>query len=137
MDAPRPDSSNELPTGRVWLIDGYNLLHASLSGRDRSEWWTAAQRAKLLERVETFSGPAEELWVVFDGKRPTEIPEDQRLRCVYAPSADEWIRVAVRDAIDVTEVVVVTGDRPVADRARHRGATIVSPRSFLRHCSGD
>ena len=30
----------------VWLIDGFNVLHAGvLGGRDRSEWWTEARRA--------------------------------------------------------------------------------------------
>jgi predicted RNA-binding protein with PIN domain len=142
-----------LPECRIWLIDGYNLLHASLGGQDRSRWWTAERREALLARVRTFTGPTDlpahpELWVVFDGNRP--LPEDGEpaggpdrgaseapaalVKVVFAPSADEWIRRRVRDADEPAQVAVVTGDRPVADRARHRGARVVPPRLFLQHC---
>lgn len=130
--------SDALPQCRVWLIDGYNLLHASLGGQDRSEWWTAPRRRALLERVARFDGPGDQLWVVFDGDRPgpaaPELEEAGRVRCLFAASADEWIRRSIRDSPDASAIAVVTGDRPVADRARHKGASVVSPRLFLSHC---
>ena len=154
-------ATDELPDSRIWLIDGYNLLHASLGGQDRSDWWTAPPRERLLARIRQFTGSAHEptydptreptdeskvgstggstpeLWVIFDGRRPIEesaSSSTERLRLVFAPSADEWIRIHIRDAARPDEIAVVTGDRPVADRARHRGAQVVSPRLFLRHC---
>jgi rRNA-processing protein FCF1 len=54
---------------------------------------------------------------------------------VFAPSADDWLLQAVRDAEEPSALVVVTADRQLADRIRHRGARIVSPRTFLARCS--
>ena len=130
-------SREELPDCRIWLIDGYNVLHASLGGQDRSEWWTAARRHELLARLRSFERPDRELWVVFDGPRPAPTDsqaEPSQLRLVFAPSADEWIRRTLREAPDPSVVAVVTGDRPVRDRARHRGAQVVAPRALLACC---
>ena len=120
-----------------WLVDGFNVLHAGvLRGADRRGWWREEVRARLLERVAGFEDAAAELWVVFDGPGPGAAAEaeSQRPRVVFAPSADEWLLDAVRDTPDPASVVVVTADRQLADRARHRGARVVSPRAFLARC---
>lgn len=120
-----------------WLVDGFNVLHAGvLRGNDRRGWWREEVRARLLERVAAFEDAAAELWVVFDGAgpgAPAEV-ESARPRVVFAPSADDWLLAAVREADDPARVVVVTADRQLADRARHRGARVVGPRSFLARC---
>lgn len=120
-----------------WLVDGFNVLHAGvLRGADRRGWWREEVRARLLERVAGFEDAAAELWVVFDGPGPVASAEaeSQRPRVVFAPSADEWLLDAVRETPDPASVVVVTADRQLADRARHRGARVVSPRAFLARC---
>jgi predicted RNA-binding protein with PIN domain len=120
-----------------WLVDGFNVLHAGvLRGNDRRGWWREEVRARLLERVAAFEDGAAELWVVFDGPGPGAAAEreSERPRVVFAPSADEWLLEAVRDAPDPASVVLVTADRQLADRARHRGARVVSPRAFLARC---
>lgn len=120
-----------------WLVDGFNVLHAGvLRGADRRGWWREEVRARLLERVAGFEDAAAELWVVFDGPGPGGSAEAESLRprVVFAPSADEWLLDAVRDTPDPASVVVVTADRQLADRARHRGARVVSPRAFLARC---
>jgi len=120
-----------------WLVDGFNVLHAGvLRGNDRQGWWREEARARLLSRVAAFEDGAAELWVVFDGRGPLAEAElaSQRPRVVFAPSADEWLLAAVRDADDPGAVVVVTADRQLADKARHRGARVVSPRAFLARC---
>jgi predicted RNA-binding protein with PIN domain len=120
-----------------WLVDGFNVLHAGvLRGNDRSGWWREEMRARLLERVAAFEDGAAELWVVFDGPGPAGAGEAASLRprVVFAPSADDWLLAAVREAEDPASVVVVTADRQLADRARHRGARVVSPRTFLARC---
>ena len=120
-----------------WLVDGFNVLHAGvLRGNDRQGWWREDVRARLLARVAGFDDAAAELWVVFDGRGPLGAAEESSLRprVVFAPSADEWLLAEVRDAEDPSAVVVVTADRQLADRARHRGARVVSPRAFLARC---
>jgi predicted RNA-binding protein with PIN domain len=123
-----------------WLVDGFNVLHAGvLRGSDRRGWWREEMRARLLQRVAAFEDTSAELWVVFDGPGPGAEAEraSQRPRVVFAPSADDWLLAAVREAPDPGAVVLVTADRQLADRARHRGARIVSPRTFLARCPGD
>jgi predicted RNA-binding protein with PIN domain len=120
-----------------WLVDGFNVLHAGvLRGNDRQGWWREEMRARLLERVAGFDDEAAELWVVFDGRGPLADAElrSARPRVVFAPSADDWLLAEVRGAEDPAQIVVVTADRQLADRARHRGARVVSPRAFLARC---
>jgi len=121
-----------------WLVDGFNVLHAGvLRGNDRQGWWREETRARLLERVAAFEDGGAELWVVFDGPGPGADAEiaSLRPRVVFAPSADDWLLAAVREAAEPARVVVVTADRQLADRARHRGAQVVSPRAFLARCA--
>ena len=119
----------------VWLIDGFNVLHAGvLRGRDRHEWWTQPRRDALLRVVASFDEPAAEVLVVFDGREPPG--EENAANVVFAPSADDWLLDRVRAAAEPARLVVVTGDRQLADRVRHRGARVVSPRQFLARCGG-
>lgn len=123
-----------------WLVDGFNVLHAGvLRGNDRRGWWREEVRARLLARVAGFEDARAEVWVVFDGPGPGGEAEraSERPRVVFAPSADEWLLAAVRETPDPTSVVLVTADRQLADRARHRGARIVSPRAFLARCPSE
>jgi hypothetical protein len=139
---PRPVVEDRSDSPSIWLLDGFNLLCAGLlGGRDRSGWWTEARRRELLELAGRFDDPRAEIWVVFDGPRPAGPAEAQaggpapRPSCAFAPSADEWLLAQVRAAEDPGRVAVVTSDRKVADRARHRGAQVFSPRAFLDRCT--
>lgn len=120
----------------VWLVDGYNVLHAAvLRGRDRSRWWTSERRGELLERVRDFAADTE-VWVVFDGPDDSKAESELRgPRCVFASSADTWLVDRVRTAADPAQIAVVTSDRQVAGRARGRGARVVSPRDFMARCA--
>jgi hypothetical protein len=61
----------------IWLLDGFNVLHAGpLGGRDRSEWWTAPRRDELLEIAARFDDRSAEVWVVFDGPREADRRDD-------------------------------------------------------------
>jgi predicted RNA-binding protein with PIN domain len=125
------------PPARLWLVDGFNVLHAGvLVGRDRASWWNEARREQLLAIVERFEAEREdaEIWVVFDGPSAAEpaAREGSRVHVAFARSADEWLVKRVRAAGG--SVCVVTGDRQLADRARRRGAEVLSPRRFLARC---
>lgn len=129
------EDSSEGP--RVWLVDGFNLLHAAvLSGRERSGWWRRSAREQVLALVEGLLDREAEIFVVFDGEDPGEpAPEAaRRIQQVFAPSADEWLVRRVKDTPRGRAVSVVTADRKLADRARHHGAEVVSPRRFAERC---
>ena len=121
----------------IWLVDGFNALHvALLRGRNRHEWWRGEERDRLLERVAGFDAGSSRVVVVFDGQRPlpSDLSESPGPRVVFAPSADDWLLLQIRESPAPGRVALVTADRRLADRARHLGAQIVSPRSFLDRC---
>ena len=122
----------------IWLVDGFNVLHAGvLEGRERGDWWRAASRAQLLALAGSFDDPEAQVWIVFDGPRAApSTPETPRLRVVFAPSADEWLLSHLRNAPDPSRLGVVTGDRRLAIRSRRRGAQVIRPRDFLDRCRG-
>lgn len=135
-----PEETGPVPDGSdapLWLVDGYNVVGVGLlAGRSREGWWRAENRRALLERVEAFDDPTAHLWVVFDGKeQPAPDPSPgARARVVFAPSADAWLLTRLRAVRDPARVTLVTGDRRLAARARHRGAAIASPGDFLARC---
>ncbi len=155
MTPPRRRACDPKQSASVWLVDGFNVLHAGvLKGRDRREWWTAPVRERLLALAAGFDDPTAELWIAFDGPAPVaparkaaQRPrskaqpseggplQDVRVRAVFAASADDWLVTRVRRAEDPARFAVVTCDRQVADRVRHRGARVVSPREFLARCT--
>jgi predicted RNA-binding protein with PIN domain len=138
-DYPHPPMEETPPTPSLWLVDGFNVLHAGvLRGRDRAEWWTEPRREQLVALAERFDDAGAEIWIVFDGSGP-EAPGEApagRVRRIFAPSADDWLLAKVRASQAPGCLAVVTADRAVAGRARHRGAQVVSPRAFLSRCQG-
>ena len=138
---PIPNPAESEP--RIWLVDGFNVLHAGvLKGRDRAGWWKARMQARMVERAAAFERPEAEIWVVFDAARPdaehwsASDPEapSARVRVVHTPSADDWLVRRARTAPQPERIAVVTGDRQVAGRCRHAGVHVVSPRRFLARC---
>ena len=140
-EGEREGMASETPKVSLWLVDGFNVLHAHLlRGRDRRDWWSAERRALVVERAQRLVERGERVWVVFDGKRPAdeaEGPEDAPLRVVFAKDADDWLLKTMRAAADPGGVAIVTGDRPVKDRARRFGAHVVSPREWLARCGDE
>jgi predicted RNA-binding protein with PIN domain len=124
----------------VWLVDGFNVLHASLlGGRDREEWWNEARRDEVLTLARSLERSGGEVWVVFDGPwpGPAEGRESSTVRQVFAPSADEWLLRRVRESAVPSQIAVVTADRRLASRIRHRGALVVSPGEFVARCRAE
>ena len=138
-DYPRAAMEAAPPKPSLWLVDGFNVLHAGvLRGRDRAQWWTGPRREELVALAARFDDADAEIWIVFDGsgpETPAEAPAG-RVRQIFAPSADDWLLAKVRASEAPACLAVVTADRAVAGRARHRGAQVVSPRSFLARCQG-
>jgi predicted RNA-binding protein with PIN domain len=124
----------DAPPPRIFLVDGYNVLNVGLlAGREREGWWSSRFRTELLGRIEAFEESDAEIWVVFDGAAPNGDSPAGRVRSVFAPSADDWLITRLREH-GAEQVTVVTADRKLANRARHRGAEVVAPASFLARC---
>ena len=122
---------------RLWLVDGYNALSVGLlGGEERSRWWRAACRERLLERSARFREPGAEVWVIFDGGDPSggRSGADARPKTVFAPDADAWLTARVRGSPHPQQITVVTADRRLAGRVRGAGAVVVSPGDFLLRC---
>lgn len=145
------DELEPLPRARVWLVDGYNVLHCApfrkqTGGPDappgdprtnQKPFWSGSMRERLVAVAGGFPDRDAEIWLVFDGSHAPETPvrgTEPRLIIEFAPSADDWIVRRVRDAEDTDEIAVVSGDRRLTGKTRHRGAAVVSPRHFLQHC---
>lgn len=119
----------------IFLVDGYNLLHAViLSGRDRTEWWTPRRQEQVVRLVERVAGG--EAAVVFDSKDGSaQFSGETSVRVEFAPNADDFIVQSVVRWAARRPVVVVTADRALADRAQHRGAATLSPWRFAASLS--
>ncbi|MCH2172105.1 NYN domain-containing protein [Myxococcota bacterium] len=137
------------PTPEVWLVDGYNVLHAVVLGDDRERWWREEQRDRLIRMATDLGAGEAPVWVVFDGPHPlADTPEsferafedcpaplqESRVGVVFAPDADDWILTRARRASSPEGIAVVTADRRLAARVRRTGVQVVSPRSFLDAC---
>jgi predicted RNA-binding protein with PIN domain len=145
------DELEPLPPARVWLVDGYNVLHCAPFRKQTGDpdappgdpranpkpFWSGSMRERLVAVAGGFPDRDAEIWLVFDGSRAPQTPvrgSAPRLIVEFAPSADDWIVRRVRDAQDPGEIAVVSGDRRLTGKTRHRGAAVVSPRHFLQHC---
>jgi predicted RNA-binding protein with PIN domain len=126
------------PRPTLWLVDGFNVLHVVLlHGESREAWWQSRGRERVVELARAFDAPDAEVVVVFDGSQPP--PSDEAgdatgPRVIFAAPADDWLLTAVRTAPDPARVAVVTADRRLAARARHRGAQVVAPGIFAQRC---
>ncbi len=141
MPPTAPTSCNDLDIAgeakEIWLVDGFNVVQvALLRGRERAGWWRESRRRELVARANAFDDPHTRIWLVWDGGQPgPEGASDETVREIFAPSADSWLLARLREAREPGPIRVVTADRRLAARARHRGATVVSPHEFLARCT--
>lgn len=116
-------------SARLWLVDGFNLLHACfLPEGKQSEWWTQPMQQRVCERLVCFAA-RHPVWVVFDAHSPATADETPNSSLVvrHAPDADEFIVATVRRLAGVRPVGVVSADRSLVERCRHGGASALSP----------
>ena len=131
----------------LYLIDGYNFLHAVvLKGRERARWWSVENQARAVSWVAgLMAGEGAETWVVFDRRGPVEgegeagslggLSNSQGpggVEVHHAPDADDYIVTRCAALSSRREVIVVSADRSLVDRARFRGARGLSPWAFAR-----
>jgi predicted RNA-binding protein with PIN domain len=135
MDEIRAEGPQIPEEPEIWLVDGFNVVQvALLAGREREGWWGPERREELLARVARLSAAGARVEVVFDGRRPAPEASGPGPVQIFAESADAWLLARVRELGDLARVAVVTADRRLAGRLRHRGARVVGPVEFLRLC---
>ena len=116
-----------------YLVDGNNLAHAlglasgGLADRDSCArmvaWFCRSQGAQAI--------------IVFDGGAPEGAQAStrtNRLSVLYseARSADDVILKLVADSKTPRDFTVVTSDKSLGDRSRHRGASVERAHEFSR-----
>ena len=115
-----------------WYVDGMNVI-----GTRPDNWWRDRDAAmlKLVDELERWAAAdGEDVTVVFE--RPPRPPiRSTVIDVVHAPkpkrdAADDEIVRRLREEPDPAQVLVVTSDRWLADRASAAGATVVGARSF-------
>jgi len=146
----------------LYLIDGFNFLHAVvLKGRDRAHWWNVENQRAVRDWVAAHPIPGARLWIVFDQRgagaassaaaQGTSEPEGAGEVAAqnpstaasgapevrHAPDADAYILERCEELRGGCEVVVVSADRSLVDRAKGRGARSLSPWAFARYAERD
>ena len=119
-----------------WLVDGMNVI-----GSRPDRWWNDPDRAirRLIDELDRYAEEThEEVTVVFD-RQPRDVPPGMHGEVAVAfasrrgrNAADHEIAEMVSDDGSPATLHVVTSDRDLADRVRHRGARVASSGSFRR-----
>lgn len=130
-------------SGTVYIVDGYNVLHALFRGADKEEIF--ARRDWLADRLASFAAlRGARAVLVFDGRGPQSTSSTPvrgaPVEVVFAGgrfTADTLIarRIAGREAD--TQVVVVSADQEVQRTASRAGVSRMTPLEFERELTGD
>ena len=122
----------------VYLIDGYNLMHAvGLASRSLPAGRLDRARTRFLDWLaDAAAGRAGSLRVVFDaGKVTTHSPErvHRGVRVLFATgrTADELIEELVEDEPRPALLTVVSNDGQVRESGRRRGCGVFECEEFV------
>jgi predicted RNA-binding protein with PIN domain len=117
---------------RVYLIDGYNLLHR-IPDLEKSAS-PQGELVRFIKRHRLTGSHNNRVTVVFDGHEPPGMPAEGGYSIVFSEdrSADDVIKERVAKATNKSQVVVVSDDREIRDCARGEGATICRVDEFLK-----
>lgn len=130
----------------LYLIDGFNFLHAVvLKGRERAHWWSLENQRAVRDWVAAHAIVGARAWIIFDQReRPAEpaasdepatpaAAGEPEVR--HAPDADAHILALCAELRHAWDIVVVSADRSLVDRARRHGARALSPWDFARYAA--
>ncbi|MBN2201706.1 NYN domain-containing protein [bacterium] len=123
---------------RVYLVDGYNLLHQFPELRRKIEYDMENARESLLARLTGFSlAKGVDISVVFDGSgEPDPAPlrkKAVRVRFSRPPEkADPLIKRMISERKKGEELILVSSDRDIGDYARLCGVKVESSQTFAQ-----
>jgi predicted RNA-binding protein with PIN domain len=119
-----------------WLVDGMNVI-----GSRPDRWWNDPDAAvrRLIDELDRYARETgDDVTVVFD-RRPRDVSPGAhgQITVGFASrrgrnAADHEIAEMVADDEAPAPLTVVTSDRDLADRVKHRGARVASSGSFRR-----
>jgi predicted RNA-binding protein with PIN domain len=121
------------------LIDGYNVIRGDARLREAERRGLECGRAALLRLVSLFAQRRRKhaFTVVFDRhnqpdgiETPNGAPSNVKSACAH--SADDWLRLKVRNAKQPQELVVITDDRELGGACRQLGAAVWPAEKLLR-----
>ena len=124
----------------VYLIDGYNVLHADPDTRVLLRHDFEAARDALADKVTAFcNASGHRAKIVFDGRgvvheRAVSPLGGSGVEIIYGPghlTADTVIERMVYNAGNRSAFIVVSGDRGVCDTCQHMGAFVMRPLNFF------
>jgi predicted RNA-binding protein with PIN domain len=125
----------------VFLIDGYNLMHAvGLLGPGPAPGGLDRARTRLLDWLaDTTEGRGETLRVVFDaqaGPAPSRETVHRGVRVLFAfrRTADDLIEQLLAAEPVPARVTVVSNDNQVRETARRRGSAALTCAEFVDWC---
>jgi len=116
-----------------YLVDGNNLAHAL--GLATGAF---ADREACARTVSSFCrSHGAQATIIFDGPAPLGLraaTATHRVRIVFGEgrSADELILAALGNSKTPGDFIVVTSDKSLGDKARHRGAAVERAHEFAR-----
>jgi predicted RNA-binding protein with PIN domain len=123
---------------RVYLIDGYNLLHQFPELRRKMEYDLENARDSLLVRLSGFAlSKGVAVSVVFDGAGELD-PSPSRSRTVRVrfsrppEKADPLIKKMISERKRDEELILVSSDRDIGDYARLCGVKVEASQSFAQ-----
>jgi predicted RNA-binding protein with PIN domain len=118
----------------VFLVDGYNLLHAAPQGELSKEIVLEGQREELIRQLQPLVRKGRvDVQVVFDGPITHRLTKQTGgLTIVFAsPSADAYIRQRIGANQQNPQLVVVTSDRKdIGEYARVCGVSWITSQEF-------
>lgn len=122
----------------IYLVDGYNVVHASPALRAIADVNFESARDALAEMAAAVMGPNDTVRIIFDGRgtkleSAPSFPGVHGLETVFAPAgtaADTVIERAVYRAVDRSVYIVVTADGGIRDLCRGLGAMVITPEAF-------
>ncbi len=119
---------------RHFIVDGYNLLHATPRWEKLSRLHQREAFLKFLEEEKTAGSPRNSLTVVLDGySADLKKMRFSKLRLVFSEDvdADTAIKRRVADLSNPREAVVVTNDRAIQEAVKGMGAQVMGCAEFL------
>jgi len=118
----------------VVVVDGNNVMGSRADG-----WWKdrAGAARRLVEQLGDWAASTDrDVVVVFDGPRPPEMPEPERVEVRFArrrgrDAADDDIAALVGAHASPQDLLVVSSDAELARRVREHGAEVAGARWLL------